>query len=162
MLKFKKFMISYSWLFIAHHPICERFQGHTINIANVRICKGCFFGYISCFFAVTFSFFFLNYDYLQYLILMSICLVLSFIKIQNRIFSFAKKAILGLALGFGILSVLNVVGIFSKILLFYVLANLGLSYYVIRYFRLSKICLSCCYVDKMPLCPGLTKQKIKG
>jgi hypothetical protein len=105
---------SYSWLFIAHQPICERFQGHTIKIANVRICKGCFFGYISCFFAVVFGFFFLNYDYLQYLILMSICLVISFIKIKNRILSFATKTILGLALGFGILSVLTIAGIISK------------------------------------------------
>jgi hypothetical protein len=157
MLEFKKFMKAYSWLFVAHHPICERFQGHTISIANVRICKGCFFGYIGCCFALAFGVFFLNFNYLQYLEVMTICLLISFIKIKNKFFSFVTKIILGLALGFGILSVLSISGIFYKILLFYILANLGLSYYVIRYFRLSKICRSCGYVDKMPSCPGLTK-----
>ena len=160
-IEFKKFLKQYSWLFIAHHPICERFQGHTITIGNVRICKGCFFGYISCLFLVASGVSVLNYGYLQYLILMSICIAISFVKTQNRIWSLATKTILGLALGSGILSILNLSGLLPKILLFYVLANLGLSYFVIRYFRRSKICLNCSYADKMPFCPGLTKPEVK-
>lgn len=32
-------------LLLSHHPACESFKGHTINIKKIRLCIGCFVGY---------------------------------------------------------------------------------------------------------------------
>ena len=34
-------------MIFSHHPTCDRFQNHTINIGKVRFCIGCFVGYPS-------------------------------------------------------------------------------------------------------------------
>jgi len=32
-------------LILSHHPECEKFNNHTLNIGRVRLCIGCFIGY---------------------------------------------------------------------------------------------------------------------
>jgi hypothetical protein len=32
-------------LILSHHPVCDRFSGHTLNIGRIRFCIGCFIGY---------------------------------------------------------------------------------------------------------------------
>jgi hypothetical protein len=44
----KKFFLygkSFLPFFLSHHPECERFKEHTLNIGKVRLCIGCFIGY---------------------------------------------------------------------------------------------------------------------
>lgn len=52
--KKKKFLyaISFGPFLISHHPNCDSFEGHTINIGKIRLCIGCFVGYPVAFFAV--------------------------------------------------------------------------------------------------------------
>jgi hypothetical protein len=37
--------VSFWPLVLSHHPDCERFKGHTLNIGKIRLCIGCFVGY---------------------------------------------------------------------------------------------------------------------
>ncbi|MHA1272189.1 MAG: hypothetical protein ACTSVV_11600 [Promethearchaeota archaeon] len=46
--KLKSFFIiakSLSPFLLAHHPDCDEFKGHTINIGKIHLCIGCFIGY---------------------------------------------------------------------------------------------------------------------
>ncbi|MFW9987431.1 MAG: hypothetical protein ACFFC3_02130 [Candidatus Odinarchaeota archaeon] len=36
---------SFAPLLLSHHPECERFKNHTLNIKRIRLCIGCFVGY---------------------------------------------------------------------------------------------------------------------
>ena len=38
-------IIAFWPLLISHHPECDKFNNHTINIGKVRFCIGCFIGY---------------------------------------------------------------------------------------------------------------------
>lgn len=41
----KPFFQKYGFLLISHHPKCEEFKNHTLNIGSLRFCIGCFIGY---------------------------------------------------------------------------------------------------------------------
>ena len=39
-------------LIISHHPECDKFNNHTINIGKIRFCIGCFIGYPTAFIGI--------------------------------------------------------------------------------------------------------------
>ena len=39
------YVISFWPLLLSHHPECEKFKNHTLNIGKIRFCIGCFIGY---------------------------------------------------------------------------------------------------------------------
>ena len=50
---------SFAPLLLSHHPQCDKFKNHTLNIKNVKLCIGCFIGYpsaiLSLIFIITFN-----------------------------------------------------------------------------------------------------------
>lgn len=55
--KFFLYIKSFLPFFLSHHPECERFKEHTLNLGKVRLCIGCFIGYptaICAFFLIRF------------------------------------------------------------------------------------------------------------
>jgi hypothetical protein len=51
---FKKFLLyskSFLPFFLSHHPECESFKEHTINLGRVKLCIGCFVSYPTAIFA---------------------------------------------------------------------------------------------------------------
>ena len=50
----KKFLLyskSFLPFFLSHHPECESFKEHTINLGRVKLCIGCFISYPTAIFA---------------------------------------------------------------------------------------------------------------
>lgn len=46
--RIKKFLLyirSFLPFFLSHHPECERFKEHTLNLGKLKLCIGCFIGY---------------------------------------------------------------------------------------------------------------------
>ncbi len=46
--KIKKLLLnikSFLPFFFSHHPECEKFKEHTINVGKIKLCIGCFIGY---------------------------------------------------------------------------------------------------------------------
>jgi len=39
------FFRKYASILLSHHPECEKFNNHTLNIGSLRFCIGCFIGY---------------------------------------------------------------------------------------------------------------------
>ena len=81
--KIKRFFLylrSFGPLFLSHHPECERFKEHTINIGRIKLCIGCFVGYPTAILGI-YMLSFLNYIQdvsPHFLILLSITFLLTF------------------------------------------------------------------------------------
>jgi hypothetical protein len=149
------FFKNYYRLFISHHPVCENFQGHTIMIGKYHVCRGCFFGYLGCFFMLIYNLFFPNmFSYLNYILLMIVFFLFHFIKFFNRIYSSLTKIFLGMTLGCGILAIIKAPILFYGIIFLYLFTNIALAYIALRYIRLSKICYSCKEYNNIPHCSG--------
>ena len=106
-----KTFLSYIWsfgpLFLSHHPECDEFKEHTINISKVRLCIGCFVGYPTAIFGI-YIIDLLNLNniiYPQYLLMLSVlCLstiVLSPLKkIKRKKYKILQKFIIGFGASF--------------------------------------------------------------
>ena len=149
------FFKNYYRLFISHHPLCEKYQGHTIMIRKYHVCRGCFFGYMGCFFVLIFNLFFPNmFSYLNYLFLMTLFFLFNCIKFFNRIYSSLTKIFLGMTLGCGILVIIKAPIFFYSIIFLYLFINIAFVYITLRYIKLSKICYSCKEYKNIPHCSG--------
>ncbi len=57
--EFKLYIKCFKSMILSHHPKCENFEGHTLNIGKYRLCIGCFVGYPSAIIGI-FGILFLN------------------------------------------------------------------------------------------------------
>jgi len=52
LIKFFLYGKSFIPFLLSHHPECEKFKGHTLNIGRYKLCIGCFIGYPAAFIAI--------------------------------------------------------------------------------------------------------------
>ena len=94
-------------LFLSHHPECDKFNNHTLNIGKVRFCIGCFVGYPIAILGIFLIPLFkipqlIPYDYF---LLISIILLATFIMsplklTKNKKIKILQKALIGLGSSF--------------------------------------------------------------
>lgn len=105
--KFKIFFIHLSsfWhIILSHHPECDKFKGHTINIGKIHLCIGCYIGYPSAIIGI-FLIDALNLNQIiphPYLLIIGIILLSTFaLSLLNLTNIKIVKIIQKIAIGFG-------------------------------------------------------------
>jgi hypothetical protein len=101
------YVISFWPLLLSHHPECEKFHNHTLNLGKVRLCIGCFVGYpiaILGMFLIPLLRIQLVISY-DYFLLISIILLATFIMsplklTKNKTIKIIQKALIGLGSSF--------------------------------------------------------------
>ncbi len=108
------YVSSFFPFFLSHHPECDRFEGHTQNIRNIRLCIGCFFGYPAAIAVLIFHKIFNLYSLLSPMILLilGIAFISTFfmspLKLTNiKFIKIIQKILMGIGSSFVILWILQ-------------------------------------------------------
>lgn len=99
-----RYIRSFIPLLLSHHPECEEFKDHTLNIGKMRLCIGCFIGYPSGIIGI----FLLFYSKLVFIISSQILITIGIILLSTFLLSPLKlirnkklKIIQKIIIGFG-------------------------------------------------------------
>lgn len=101
------YVISFWPFLLSHHPECDKFNNHTLNVGKVRFCIGCFVGYpiaILGMFLIPLLRIQLLIPY-DYFLIISIILLATFIMsplklTENKTIKIIQKALIGLGSSF--------------------------------------------------------------
>jgi len=150
-------------LLLSHHPSCQKFEKHTINIKKYKFCIGCYIGYPTAILGIIFLWIFkipalLGRDTLLIwaLILIS-AFILSPLKLTAiKFIKIIQKMLIGLGSSFlfwFIWSLPNafLINLFYFILVFGFLITLLNLYHALG---MQQICKNCKYFSKWGTCPG--------
>ncbi|MCP4764113.1 MAG: EscU/YscU/HrcU family type III secretion system export apparatus switch protein [archaeon] len=151
-------------IMLSHHPLCEQFENHTLNLFGKKYCIGCFIGYpsgilmlvIGLFFDI-FSLFTTFELWIIGFTLFSAYLLSIFNFFDRKALKIVQKIVLGIGAAFIVAAILSNPGIFwVKLLISFTLIQflvilIGLK----RIFEIRKICKECMYESDWKKCPGL-------
>lgn len=97
------YVISFFPLFLSHHPECNKFDNHTIKLAGLKLCIGCFVGYPAAIitFLVVKYFSFIDIIEVRFLFLLSIVFLSFFFLsplnlIKNKRLKICQKILIGI------------------------------------------------------------------
>ncbi len=146
------------FILLSHHPNCEKFENHTLNIRGTRVCIGCLAFYPT--FMIVFSsvyflgFYSVNYVKLIYLgILQSSVLLFNFLGLaKTKITKFITKVILGSGIAFILVGILK--SPFILILKSLILAIFFTILMILNYLRVKIMINTCkkCDLKKSSSC----------
>jgi len=104
LLRFFLYIKCFTPLLLSHHPECEKFKDHTINIGKTKLCIGCFVGYPSAFIGI-FILFLTNLAFIissQFLIIIGTFMMSVFFLSPLRLITNKKQKIFQkIIIGFG-------------------------------------------------------------
>ncbi len=102
-IRFWLYLKSFFPMFLSHHPECDKFEDHTIKIAGLKLCIGCFIGYPTAIltFLVLNYFSFIKLIPIQLTLLLGIVFISFFFLsplnlIKNRNSKICQKVIIGI------------------------------------------------------------------
>jgi len=150
-------------MLISHHPPCETYKNHTINIGKLKLCIGCFVGYPSAILAVFLTKILYDrnsFNLIPILILgiiFSLAQLLSLTSITEiKSIKIIQKFLIGAGSGFIIIFLyitINLSEIFKLIIIFACVSILIFPIGVLHYRVSSKTC-KMCEIKKIPgKCP---------
>ena len=150
-------------MLISHHPPCETYKNHTINIGKLKLCIGCFIGYPSAILTIILTK--ILYDrnsfnlipILIFGIVFSLAQLLSLTSItEKKSIKIIQKLLIGTGSGFIIIFLyltINLSEIFKIVIIFGCVSILIFPIGVLHYRVSSKTC-KMCEIKKIPgKCP---------
>lgn len=155
---------------LSHHPLCERYEKHVVEIHGRKVCMGCLFTYSSA--AITLLliniFHFTGiYDYsdlfwmgiLFFGLAMIRKLFLDDDKLSKNI-HILFRSLLGISLGFEIGAIQYSEGS-TRWILIVLVVSVMIVYNVLNTFKTRKICKTCPQYSVFPNCDGFPYKKKK-
>ncbi|MFX0177787.1 MAG: hypothetical protein ACFE85_16355 [Candidatus Hodarchaeota archaeon] len=156
-------LINLKHLLLSHHPNCDKFLNHTINIGNYRFCIGCFIGYSTAIIGIFTIGFLKLVNILDSISLFFIALILmaSFLLsplnlTTLKIIKIIQKFLIGLGSSFlfwWIRSLPNPIHV-NIIFLFSIFGPIIAMLNAYHAYGLYKTCKKCEYAMKWNACPG--------
>lgn len=152
---------------LAHHPSCDIFSNHILNIRGRRLCLGCFIIYPSAVIALVLLFLLSDYHTYDYLIAFYMALAMFGINSIRKIIyrdNLPKRVqvVFRVVLGISLASIMYsiwlaprpeqymVIGLFLAVAIGYNLFNSK---------KMLKTCKECCHYPQFPKCEGLNNIK---
>jgi len=152
---------------LAHHPSCDTFSNHILNVRGWQLCLGCFVIYPSAAIALALLFFLSDFHSIDYLIAFYLALAMFGVNSVRKIIykdNLPKKVqvvfrvVLGISLAFILYSMwlaprpeqYVIIGLFLAIAIGYNLFNSK---------KMLKICKECNQYPDFPKCEGLNNVK---
>ena len=148
-------------LFLAHHPLCDRFAHHVIKICGHKFCAGCTIEYTTILVTLIlaiFTQFFQRLSYINFLTLAGISLAVSLLRLvhsKSIFFIIVPRVGLGFALTTALLSVWHAPTLILKIIIFYSTMEIIALYLLYKIKTFFAPCIECNYRSQFPSCPGL-------
>ena len=152
---------------LAHHPSCESFSNHTLNIRGWRLCLGCFVIYPSAIVSLLVLFVLLNYfafDYMAMFIGSVIFFGINLIRkivfkdnLQKRT-QVVFRMILGLSLAF-ILTAIWLAPPTQRLYIILLFLSIAIGYNLFNSKKMLKTCKECSRYPEFPKCEGLNDVK---
>ncbi len=150
---------------LSHHPVCENFDNHTINIGKYRFCIGCYVGYPTAIIGLLLlwilNIFFAIFIYSTYLLIISVVLISSFVLsplnlTKIKIIKIFQKFFIGLggAFLFWWIWLQNYVFIVKFMYLLVIFGFLLTALNAYHLYGDRKICKKCEYSLNWEICPG--------
>ena len=150
-------------MIISHHPPCERYENHTINIGRLKFCIGCFIGYPSAVLTIILTK--ILYDRYSFNlipiliigIILSLAQLLSLTSLPEfKSIKIIQKLLIGTGSGFIIIFLyltINIPEIFKLVLIYIAISILVLPIGILHYRTSLKTCENCT-IKKIPgKCP---------
>ncbi len=159
----KTFVSDIKPIILSHHPKCDKFKNHTINIKGKDICIGCLAFYPTFFISLLVYFIFGIFFPLTFSLILGISMLSSilfsyFDLLKSKFSKFLSKAVLALGVFFIFSFIYEVVNSFwIRLLLFlgFFIALLILNY--LRILAMLTLCGNCEFRDKSYFCHGFRK-----
>ena len=148
-------------IIISHHPACERFKEHRINIRGTDVCRGCLFVYPTLVITLILlnllwvpSFLpFWGYMLLAF-IFFSLNLLRKILHVKGSRSHNLSRISLGLAFGFSITSILKAPSITLTVIMIVIVLTIAIFYNVLNGINTLKICKTCPEYSIFPRCSG--------
>ncbi|QEE16954.1 hypothetical protein DSAG12_02785 [Promethearchaeum syntrophicum] len=150
-------------MLLSHHPPCERYENHTINIGKFRLCIGCFIGYPSALLTIILTK--ILYDHKSFNlipiliigIIFSLAQLLSLTSItEKKSVKIIQKFLMGTGSGFIIIFLyltINLPEIFKLIVVFICISILIIPIGILHYRTSSRTCENCEIKEISGKCP---------
>ena len=150
-------------MIISHHPPCERYENHTINIGRLKFCIGCFIGYPSAILSILLIKILYNrnsFNLIPILILgfiFSLAQLLSLTSLPEiKSIKIIQKFLIGVGSGFIIIflyQTINIPELFKLVVIFIAISILVIPIGFLHYRTSIKTCENC-EIKKIPgKCP---------
>ncbi len=152
---------------LAHHPSCDIFSSHTLNIRGWRLCLGCFVIYPSAVIALALLFFLSDLHSIEYLMAFYIALAMFLINSIRKIvykdklpksMQIVSRVILGISLASILYSIWLAPQPEQYILIGMFLA-IAIGYNLFNSKKMLKTCKECNQYPNFPKCEGLNNIK---
>jgi hypothetical protein len=151
-------------IILAHHPFCDNFAGHTIQLRGYSVCLGCLFTYPSAgvTIAVVLAIGYLGLPFTNIqlfgagVMLFAVALLRKALDIgrENQRLHIIFRVVLGVSLGLVLSAIIVSPDWTSRLVLLAIIAGVAITYNVLNGRRTMGICRSCEQYPEFPKCDG--------
>jgi len=151
-------------IILAHHPFCDNFAGHTIQLRGNSVCLGCLFTYpsavVTIVVIIALGYLGVSFSYIQLfgagVVLFLVALLRKALDIgrENQRLHIIFRMVLGVSLGLVLSSIIVSPDWTSRIVLIVIIVGVAIIYNVINGRRTMGICRSCEQYSEFPFCAG--------
>ncbi len=150
-------------MIISHHPPCEMYKNHTINIGRLKLCIGCFIGYPSAVLTIILTKILYDRNSFNLIPILIIGIIFSLVQLLSltslpefKSIKIIQKFLIGVGSGFIIIFlyiIIDISELFKLILIFIAISILVLPIGILHYRTSLKTCENCT-IKKIPgKCP---------
>ena len=152
---------------LAHHPSCDVFSNHTLNIRGWRLCLGCFVIYPSAIIVLTLLFILSDFHSIDYLMAFYIALAMFLINSIRKIvykdnLPKSVQIVFRIILGISLASILYSIWLAPQPEQYMILGMflaIAIGYNLFNSKKMLKTCKKCNQYSKFPKCEGLNNIK---
>lgn len=152
---------------LAHHPSCDTFSNHTLNIRGWKLCLGCFVIYPSAIISLALLFFLQDLHSIDYLMAFYIALAMFGINSIRKIIykdnlPKSVQVVFRVILGISLASMLYSIWLAPQPEQYYLIAlflAIAIGYNIFNSKKMLKTCKECDQYQNFPKCEGLNNIK---
>ncbi len=151
-------------IILAHHPFCDNFAGHTIQLRGYSVCLGCLFTYpaavVTIVVIIAIGYLGLSFSNIQLfgagVVLFLVAILRKALDIgrENQRLHIIFRMVLGVSLGLVLSSIIVSPDWTSRLVLIAIIVGVAITYNVINGRRTMGICRSCDQYPEFPHCAG--------
>ena len=140
-------------MILSHHPPCERYKNHTINIGRLKLCIGCTIGYTSAILTIILTKILYDRNSFNLIPILIIGIILSLAQLlsltsitEKKSIKIIQKFLMGTGSGFIIIFLyltINLLEIFKLIIVFVCISILIIPIGILHYRTSSRTCEYC-------------------
>lgn len=150
-------------MILSHHPPCETYKNHTINIGRVKLCIGCFIGYSSAILTILLVKILHDQNSFNLIPILILGIILSLAQLlsltsltERKSIKIMQKFLIGTGSGFIIIFLyltINLPVTFKLVLIYIVISILVIPIGILHYRTSAKTCEKCKIKDIPGKCP---------